>query len=160
MSSFYHCIIILLGLFINWRTGSCYETSTDNVDCAVSVDSDGQCTAPNTLCETEKWISQNGTVPGYHVLCITPNGNALDIEFYRDGVNMPAHSGRYTSDAKTFAKLRIELEKVLHIKWTDKLRDDTPHELDKHNPWAAFNPRGIRIRDIDLMRGTIVLFEG
>eukprot|EP01083_Nonionella_stella_P210899 763073_1 len=77
--------------------------------CEVNDNGESSCA---TLCETDKWISQNGTVPGYHVLCITKDTttNALNIKFYREGVAAQTYAGQYISNAKNFKQLRNELE--------------------------------------------------
>ena len=79
---------------------------------------------------------------------------------YREGVATSSHSGQYISDATTMKQLRSELERILKIKKTDILRDALSEEADKPNPWGLFTPNGVRIIDINLCRGTLLIFEG
>ena len=132
--------------------------SSTSGQCSISDDgSDTDCNP----CQNDQWVSQNGTVPGYHVICITqdPATSSLNIQFYREGVAEQTHSGQYISDAKTIKDLRAELERILKIKKTDILRNALSNEADKPNPWAIFNPNGVRIIDINLCRGTLLIFE-
>eukprot|EP01083_Nonionella_stella_P030847 84524_1 len=113
------------------------------------------------LCDTTQWISQNGSVPGYHVLCVThePN-NELNIEFYRDGLDDPLHSGQFTTASQPIQSLRLELEEILQIHKTDSKRDSISNPIDKFNPWSICAPHGAAVAHISDISGLLLVFEG
>merc|ERR1719295_121264 len=128
-----------------------------------TCEANGPCESDNIFtCETDQWLSQNGSIPGYHVLCITrepENPSSLNIKFYRSGLADTAHSGQYISSSHDFSSLRFELEHVLHIQKKDALREGLP-SIEQPNPWGAFSPSGNLITDINLCEGTLLIFEG
>merc|ERR1740123_134787 len=129
---------------------------------ALSLSEEATCDA--SKCVTDEWLSQNGTVAGYHVLCIQADkaSNALNIEFFREGINERKHSGKYISDSKDLSQLRVELEHVLSIQTelTDAARNAHTNALDRPNPWAIFNADGEQIVAFEDCFGTLLVFEG
>ena len=135
--------------------------SEEQATCSVDG-SDTDCNKQSQCPQVNEWISQNGTIPGYHVLCITKdttNNNALNIEFYREGISSTTNSGQYISDSITMKQIRKELERILKIAKTDAKRKEL-QKKDRPNKWGIFTPQGIRIIDFQLLRGTLLVFEG
>eukprot|EP01083_Nonionella_stella_P152504 488966_1 len=114
----YHNHVTLIILYLSLCAWFHYQASTCDVS---DSDPSSSCIADMIVCETEQWISQNGSIPGYHVLCITTDSNshALNIQFYRNGINDATQTGQYISDAKDIPSLRRELERILRIQHTD-----------------------------------------
>ena len=106
-----------------------------------TCEANGPCESDHIFrCETEQWLSQNGSVPGYHVLCITrePGSASLHIAFHREGLSDAAHSGHYISSSHDFKSLRSELERVLRMEKRDALREGLA-KVEQPNLWGAFS---------------------
>eukprot|EP01083_Nonionella_stella_P100237 282415_1 len=79
-TSTYHNSVTFIILYLSlWTWFHCQASTCDVPD----DDASSSCITDNISCQTEQWISQNGSIPGYHVLCITTDADsyALNIEF-------------------------------------------------------------------------------
>merc|ERR1719229_845993 len=116
-----HLYTLFLWTYSLYLTHSDKSTTTEAPLSLDTCEANGPCLSDYPFkCHTDQWLSQNGSVPGYHVLCITKDlsTNALEITFYRDGEDTPTSSGRYISSSHDIPSLRVELERILRIQYT------------------------------------------
>ena len=127
-----------------------------------TCEANGPCLSNQFECQSDEWLSQNASVSGYHVLCITKDleSNALEIEFHRDGIASGSTSGRYTSSSHDVPSLRLELERILRIQLTDSKLLAIPNDVDRPNLWGLFDPQGQRVVDFNQCEGTLLVFVG
>jgi len=115
-------------------------------------------------CETDLWLNRNGSINGYHVLCVMPQRNSdswRDVQFYRNGV-LDESSGNETIDATEIDSgedLRTVVEKMVRMKKTDSRRQRLPKK-DRYQKWQMYDSEGRIIRELEQFYGTVLVFEG
>ncbi|ETO26516.1 hypothetical protein RFI_10622, partial [Reticulomyxa filosa] len=116
------------------------------------------------ICDTENWLNRNGSIEGYHVLCVRQlegEKTALEIEYWVNGhTESDVHSKYVLSDQdmSSVTNLRAVLEGLLQIKQTDTETTKTGFQ-----PWRMFTQFGYSITQKDYLTaflGTVLVFEG
>ena len=120
-----------------------------------------------TECDVNNWLNRNGTLTGYHVLCIENIDNiSMKISYYKDGIESNKHE--YISNAESMTKLRRELESKLSISRTDENRSKLKKK-DRYVKWAMYHTKKINKLtpgyvnfgdNKDVLYGLVLIYEG
>eukprot|EP01084_Bolivina_argentea_P167396 290527_1 len=112
-------------------------------------------------CVSDEWLNQNGTLDGYHVLCVEKNQKQLNIQYFIGGVdNINSNTNTNTngniqismSDITDIFTLRNVIQNILSI---------VPRGPG-YNEWTMYNANGQKIETLTdfLQYGTILIYEG
>eukprot|EP01083_Nonionella_stella_P080120 219967_1 len=174
-SQFFQLFLLFIVVHLLYASDVCQETDGTcadevapteviGIDFSLSTDSTIEVIEPGRVetndiseCVNDEWLNQNGTLDGYHVLCIKHDTaqNELNVEYFRGGIN----------DTDTRGQIQISMEDISDI---ISVRNRLQNALSiiprprGYNEWTMYNSQLQKIDTLDVLlkSGTILVYEG